>query len=56
MVDLLVRWPRVREGVPFDAEEYNRLINFLNGYLAAPFNLVQTGGNLALQWDPENEL
>jgi hypothetical protein len=56
MVDQLTVWPREREGVPFDTEAFNRIINFLSGYLAAPFNLVQIGGNLALQWSPTADL
>ena len=56
MVDRLTIWPREREGVPFDTEAFNRLINFLNGYLAAPFTLVQTSGSQALDWDPTTDL
>lgn len=56
MVETLVSWPRVRERAPFDPAEHNRLINFLNGYLAAPFKLVQSGGNFALIWTPTADL
>lgn len=56
MVNVLVRWPRAREGVPFNAEEHNQIINFLQGYLAAPFTLVQVGGNAALDWNPQTDL
>ena len=56
MVNVLVRWSQAREGVPFNAEEHNQIINFLQGYLAAPFTLVQVGGNAALDWNPQTDL
>ena len=56
MVAKLVQWPREKEGAPFDTAAFNRLMNFLIGDLAAPFKLVQVGGNLALSWDPALDL
>lgn len=56
MVETLASWPRVRERAPFDPAEHNRLMNFLEGYIAAPFRLVQSSGSFALIWTPTADL
>lgn len=52
MVETLVSFPRVRERAPFDAANFNRLMNWLNGQLAAPFALVDDTGVAMVSSNP----
>ncbi len=52
MVQILDLWRRVDENRLFDPAEFNRLMNWLNGHVAAPFALVDDTGSLMLSSNP----
>jgi hypothetical protein len=56
MVEQITAWPRESEHRPFDAAAFNRLMSWLDGYIAGPFRLVQVSGSFALIWDPTTDL